>query len=53
MRRQIFGEKHPDVATSYSNVGTTFGKLGHHKEALEMLEKALEIRKQIFGDEPS
>ncbi|MBA3238877.1 MAG: tetratricopeptide repeat protein [Parachlamydiaceae bacterium] len=48
---EIFGEKHPDVANSYINIGSTFGKLGLHQKALGYMEKALEIGCSIFCEE--
>ena len=50
IRRFLYGERHPDTATSYSNLGNTYGELGDHKKALEYQQKALEIRLELFGD---
>ena len=50
LRKELFGEKHPDMARSYSNVGYTYGALGEHRKALEYQEKALELRKKLFGE---
>jgi tetratricopeptide (TPR) repeat protein len=49
--KAIFGLEHPHVATSLSNVGTTYGELGQYEEALEYQLKALELRKKILGQE--
>ena len=50
IRRELFGERHPDTAASLNNVGGAFGNLGDHKRALEYKEKALEIRRELFGE---
>jgi tetratricopeptide (TPR) repeat protein len=50
MRRDLFGEKHPDVATSLNNVGTTYGQLGEHHKSLELKQRALEVRRELFGE---
>ena len=45
----LFGENHPDVATSYNNIGFTYGELGDNQKKLEYEEKALKIRVSLFG----
>lgn len=48
-------ERHqPDsrnLATGYNNVGSTYGALGDHKQALEYQLKALEIRERVLPPE--
>ncbi len=51
IRRQLFGELHPDTATSFNNVGSIYGDMGNHKEALKYQEQALEILRQLFGEQ--
>jgi tetratricopeptide (TPR) repeat protein/predicted MPP superfamily phosphohydrolase len=51
IRQQLFGEQHPDTASSMDSVGATYGELGDHKKALEYQLRALEIRKQILGEQ--
>ena len=51
IRRQLFGEQHPDTADSLNNVGGTYGGLGNHKEALRYKERALKIFRQLFGEQ--
>ncbi len=51
--KDLHGEKHPDVAMSYGNVGNTLGALGRHEEALEYQIQALELRKEILGEKHS
>ena len=50
IRKNFFGENHPDVAASYNNVGNTYYFLGDHKNALKYLQKSLEIKKSLFGE---
>ncbi|NGX52452.1 MAG: Photosystem I assembly protein Ycf3 [Candidatus Anoxychlamydiales bacterium] len=51
IRKKVFGEEHPHVATSYNNIGGSLGDLGRYEEALEYLQKALVILKKVFGEE--
>ena len=41
----------PHVAASYNNVGNSLGELGRHEEALELEQKALQLRVKFFGEE--
>jgi len=53
IRKKELPEDHPNLATSYNNVGVSYGDLGDHKTALEYLLKALEIRKKVLpADHP-
>ena len=49
--KEIFGEEHCDVATSYNKLGNVYEALGQYNEAKECQEKALIMRKNIFGEE--
>ena len=46
---QKYGEKHPDVATSYGNIGSAYYSLGRAQEAVEFHRKAGKIRLKIYG----
>lgn len=46
-----YGEEHPDVTTSYNNIGLAYSHLGEYAKALEYLYKTLEIEKKIYGEE--
>ena len=46
----IFGETHPDVATSYNNMGGVYDSQGDYAKALEMYQQSLKIRLAIFGE---
>ena len=45
-----FGDSHPDVATSYNNIGLVYNDQGNYVKALESYNKALEIYLSVFGD---
>ena len=49
--KQIFGEDHAAVATSYDNLALVYDRLGEYNQAKELHEKALIIYKQIFGED--
>ena len=51
IRKEIYGQKHGDVAASYNNLGIVYRDLGQYSEAKEYFEKALIIRKEIYGDQ--
>ena len=51
LRRRSLGEEHPDTATSWNNVGSTYGEMGQQPTALEYKEKALAIRRRVLGEE--
>ena len=50
IRKEIYGEKHGDVATRYNNLGSVYRNLGLYSEANVYYEKAVIIRKEIYGD---
>ncbi len=49
-RQELLGERHPDTATSYNNVGMTHGALGDHRKALEFLTRALDLTREQLGE---
>ncbi len=46
----MFGENHPDVATSYNNLGLVYYSQGNYPQALEYHQKSLEINRKLYGD---
>ena len=50
IRLDLFGEKHPDVARSYHNLGFAYRDKGDLDQAIEYLNKALKIRLDLFGE---
>ena len=54
IRERVLPPEHPSLATSYNNVGYTYGDLGDHKQALEYQLKALAIQERVLpGNHPS
>jgi CHAT domain-containing protein/tetratricopeptide (TPR) repeat protein len=50
IRRTALGERHPDVATSYNNLGSAYRALGEPAKAVEYHDKALAIRRTALGE---
>jgi hypothetical protein len=50
IQRELFGERHPDVAISLSNIGVLYGEQGNLANALEFAQQSLVIRRELFGD---
>ena len=50
IQEKVLPENHPDIATSYNNVGSAYGKLGDHKKELEYCLKALAIREKVLPE---
>ncbi len=48
--REIYGEKHPSVATYLNNLGGAWYALGDAKKAIAYYEKALSIGREIYGE---
>jgi tetratricopeptide (TPR) repeat protein len=49
MRRELLGDKHPDVAASLSNLASCHARLGNQPRALELGKQALEMRRELLG----
>jgi predicted MPP superfamily phosphohydrolase len=50
VRRELFGERHPDVARSLNNLASYTDALGDPKGALELGRQALSIQRELFGE---
>ncbi|MBR5493294.1 MAG: tetratricopeptide repeat-containing protein, partial [Alistipes sp.] len=50
IRKQVFGESHPDIAASYNNIGSVYDAQGDYTRALEYHQQSLAIMKQFFGE---
>jgi tetratricopeptide (TPR) repeat protein len=50
IRLELFGERHPETASSFDSVGSKINLLRDYKHALEYSKKALEIRLELFGE---
>ncbi len=51
LRRTLFGENHPDVATALDHLGTATLRLGKPDEALAFHARAVEILERVLGAE--
>lgn len=49
LRRQVLGDEHQDLATSYLNLGRMHAQKGNHVDALAYFEKALPITEKAYG----
>ncbi|KAH8834495.1 hypothetical protein DL96DRAFT_1704089 [Flagelloscypha sp. PMI_526] len=50
-RRQRLGACHPDTLGSMNNLAITYSRLGQHRNALELNEQVVKLRKRILGEE--
>ena len=48
---KTLGDEHPDVATSYNNIGSIWDSKGEYDKALGFYQKCLDIRLKTLGDE--
>ena len=49
MLERRLGPRHPSVATALSNHATVHGRIYEHEQAIELLERALEINEAALG----
>ena len=50
IQRESLSPKHPDVGTSYSNMGIVYTTQGRFEDALKHYSLALQIRCEALGD---
>jgi tetratricopeptide (TPR) repeat protein len=48
---EVLGDRHPNVAASLNSLGYIYTNMSRFAEALECLNRALEIREAAFGAE--
>jgi tetratricopeptide (TPR) repeat protein len=48
--KEVYGEKHPNVAATLNNIGSACTVLGEPKKALEYCKQALAIYKEVYGE---
>ena len=48
-RRDVLGDRHPDVAESLNDLATLQRKIGHYEEARPLYEESLSIREEALG----
>ncbi|MCP4659462.1 MAG: tetratricopeptide repeat protein [bacterium] len=51
IRREIFGEVHPEVSESLNNLATLLYSKGDYEDAEPLFREALEMRRRLLGDE--
>ena len=48
--KEVYGERHPNVAIYLNNIGLAWYALGDSKKAIEFYEQALSIGKEVYGE---
>jgi CHAT domain-containing protein/Flp pilus assembly protein TadD len=51
LRRELFGEEHPDYAASLNLLGLLYKRSGDYVQAETLYQQALEIQKRVLGEE--
>ena len=51
MKKQLFGDEHPEVASSLNNLGEYLQSIGRLDEALVNMKSSLAMRKKLLGDD--
>ena len=49
LARQIWGEEHPNIATSLNNLAYLYNSQGRYAEALPLYQQALEMHTRLFA----
>ena len=53
IRQRLYGERHPEVATTLHHLGSTLTQLGRYSEAEAMLDRAYKVRLDVLEqDDP-
>ncbi len=50
MRRRVFGEVHPDVALSLSNLAALAESRGQLEESIDFSRQSIELHRKLYGD---
>jgi tetratricopeptide (TPR) repeat protein len=50
LRRELLGERHPDVATSLNNLAGLYRAQGRYDEAEPLYRQALELSRELLGE---
>ena len=50
IKKQCFGNKHPDIANTFINISSIYKTQGKYTQALDSLTQALNIKKFLYGD---
>jgi len=51
IRKKVFGEDHPDLATTLYNLGLLYYNQNKYSKAKPLLKKAIDIMEKSFGKE--
>ena len=51
IREEIFGNKHPELAVYYNNLGSLYKRAGAYEKAIFYLETGLKIREEMYGED--
>ena len=51
IRRQVLGQEHPDVATSFNRLAGLYSNQGRYSEAEPLFQQALEMNQRLLGNE--
>ena len=49
INKEVFGERHPEVATCLSNIGSAWYSLGDSNNAIKYYKQALSIYMEVYG----
>ena len=49
--KEVYGERHPDVARDLNNLGSAWHDLGNPQKALEYIQQAHDIFHEFYGDQ--
>ncbi len=50
VRRELLGDRHPDVASSLNNLASLYGSQGRYEEAKPIYREALQLHRELLGD---
>ena len=48
--REVYGERHPEVARDLNNLGAAWKALGKYKKAIDLYEQALSIDREVYDE---
>ena len=48
--RRLYGELHPDIASSFNKIGPVYNSLGDSKKVLEYFLMSVNIRKRLYSE---
>ena len=51
LKQNIYSEDHPDIASSFNNLGVLYSDLGDYEKAEKYYFQSLEIRQNIYSED--